>query len=216
MIKTLHEILIERENELKNEFLSSKFSTYKLITYSVTSTTFRSFRENKKYTPSSVFQFWAHNYLAKPDLKKELLKRIDFSKIRQEAYRDLTETWKKDGGSVKFYQYNKLIDLFFKHLTLWNEIDEETRNWIYENSYVPLDKWTLLELKKHTKEFDIPNNVSMNFITKVNYPKIQNEIKKLCKEIPVMTFDLYAWDKKSHNYKFELKTLSEKEDLEDE
>ena len=51
----------------------------------------------------------------------------------------------------------------------------------------------------------------MNYVDKTNYNKFQKEIQTICKDIPVIVFDLYAWET-SHQpkEKFELIKLDEK------
>ena len=55
----------------------------------------------------------------------------------------------------------------------------------------------------------------MNFIKdEIIYKRIQKEIKIICKDIPVIIFDLYAWETGHFEDKelvFQLKLLEEKE-----
>jgi hypothetical protein len=122
---------------------------------------------------------------------------------------------KEDKGKPEFYQFNKLIDLFFKFLPLYSELNILTKKWIFNNTAVPLDKFSLTKLREYNTALGIKKNVSMNFIKDENiYKRIQNEIKLICKDIPVIIFDLYAWETGHFEDKelvFQLKFLDEKE-----
>ena len=80
-----------------------------------------------------------------------------------------------------------------------------------DNTNSPLDKFSLDLLRRWNLKLRIPKNASMNYINSSNYIKLQKEIKTLCNDIPVIVFDLFAWDE-SHRQKesFELIKLDKK------
>jgi hypothetical protein len=166
----------------------------------------------KTYKPLSIFRVWAFNFLTEKKNIDAIKSREDFKKIRKFAIADLEKYWTSiDGGTPEFYQFNKLIDLLFKCLPLWNNLDIKTKEWIFENTNVPLDKFSLDLLRRWNLKLRIPKNASMNYINSTNYNKLQKEIKTICNDIPVIVFDLFAWDE-SHRPKesFELIKLDKK------
>lgn len=186
-----------------------------MIAYCVDKSTIRAFHSSKGYVkvykPLSIFRVWAFNFLTEKNI--DLIKsKGNFKKLRKFALADLIKYWTLiDGGIPEFYQFNKLIDLFFKNLPLWNRLDIKTKEWIFENTNVPLDKFSLDLLRRWNLKLRIPKNASMNYIDTKNYNKFQKEIKTICNDIPVIVFDLFAWDE-SHRPKesFELIKLTKK------
>lgn len=184
-------VLIDRYSQLS-------FDTIPLIEYCVDKTTIRSFHKSKghvlKFKPLSIFRVWAYNYLNESDFLDQLKTRRGFKDLRKKTLNSLKRFWKNvDGGSPLFYQFNKLIDLFFKFLPCWKRIDKGTKNWLFKNVNVPLDKYSLTTLCEYS-DINLQPPISMNSITNRNYNKIQKEIKKICRKIPAIVFDLYAWE----------------------
>jgi hypothetical protein len=211
-----YQILKNNSKRLKELFFKQAFDKVALVVYCVDKSTIRAFHFSKGYVktykPLSIFRVWAFNYLSDKKNISELKARKNFEGIRKSALKDLENYWRvTDGGTPEFYQFNKLIDLLFKCLSLWTELDNETKEWIFENAYVPLDKFSLDLLRRSSEKSSIPVNASMNFIDQTNHNQLQKEIKVICKDIPVIMFDLFAWDE-SHRPKelFELIKLDKK------
>lgn len=206
-----YQILKDKSANLKTSFFLQSFDIVPLIMYSVDNSTFRAFHQSqgyvKTYKPSSIFRVWAYNFLTK---NIEVIKsKENFESLRSIALEELENFWKsEDRGTPKFYQLNKLIDLFFKALPLWNKLDIETKEWIFNNTNVPLDKFSLALLRKWSSELEIHENASMNFINEKNYDEFQKAIKDICKsiDIPVIVFDLFAWNE-SHKPKESFKLI---------
>lgn len=197
-------------SRLVKVYNKQSFDKVSLITYCVDKSTIRAFHFSKgyvkKYKPLSIFRVWAFQFLSNEKHLTKLKERKDFGKIRQLALKDLEKFWTKiDGGRPEFYQYNKIIDLMFKFLPCWSELDKRTKEWIFKNTNVPLDKFSLDLLRQLNPKLRIRKNVSMNFVNPLNYDKLQAEIKAVCRDIPVIVFDLLAWNE-SHQPKefFEL------------
>jgi hypothetical protein len=204
------QILKKNTLRLKKLFFTQSFDKVSLIIYCVDKSTIRAFHFSKGYVktykPLSIFRVWAYKFLSDSKNIKLIKSNHDFKQLRKIAIKDLQNFWaKEDGGQPEFYQFNKLIDLLFKCMPLWNELDNKTKEWIFKNTNVPLDKFSLDLLRRYNPKLNIPKNASMNFINSSNYNTIQKEIKKICKDTPVIVFDLYAWDE-SHRPKesFEL------------
>lgn len=195
----MYEILKDSSIALQNDYFKQKLELIPLIISSVDKSTIRSFQSKKgyvkRYKPLSIYRTWAFEFLTNEANLSLIIKKGDFHSLRNVALEDLMNFWhEKDKGEPKFYHFNKLIDLFFKCLPLWNKLDDSTSQWIFQNTNVPLDKFSLRVLKLHAELNSIPNNASMNHINEHNYKEFQDEIKKLCRDLPVIIFDLYAWN----------------------
>jgi hypothetical protein len=194
----IHQILQGCAKDLEANFFAKSFDTIPLIEYCVDKSTIRAFQSKKghvkQYKPLSIFRVWASNYLNK-HLIDSLNARQNLHSIRNKALSSLKKFWqKKDGGKPLFYQFNKLIDLLFKSLPLWKKLNAQTKRWLFKNINVPLDKFSLSLLRQQNKNLGLRKSVSMNHVSEANYKLLQTEIKHLCKNLPVILFDLYAWD----------------------
>ena len=211
-----YQILKAKSKRLINKYNKQSFDKVSLITACVDKSTIRAFHYSKgyvkKYKPLSIFRVWAFNFLSDDKFHKKLNERKDFQKVRQLALKNLENFWTKiDGGKPEFYQYNKLIDLMFKFLPCWSELDKKTKDWIFVNTNVPLDTFSLNKLSELNPELKLRKNISMNFIDGSNYKKMQSEIKSICEDIPVIVFDLLAWnDNHQPKTTFELIKLDKK------
>lgn len=209
-------ILKQNAKRLEGNFFSKSLNTISLVEYCVDRSTIRSFHSKKghtkKYKPLSIFRVWCFNYLNDKKIIDTSYQKDDFKSLRNDALNSLNNFWiENDGGCPEFYQFNKLIDLFFKSLPLWDMINTEMKAWLYNSVHSPLDKFSLDLLRQCKKELNIPINASMNYITALNYNKLQLEIKNLCNGFPNILFDLYAWNE-NHKAKiaFELIPLDRK------
>lgn len=194
----------EQSPRLLEKYLAQKLSTVDLIYKAVGNNTIRAYHRGKhysKYKPMSIYRYWAQEFL-KENLGF-IIECSDFTQLHNKAHNDLKTLWEKEDGikeELPFYSIAKLIDLTFKLLPCWKKLPEDRQKWYLNEVHVPLDKYSLGFLKKHSEKFskDIPSNASMGFIGKdqEKYKEIQNEIKKICYvcEIPPIVFDLLAWD----------------------
>jgi hypothetical protein len=185
----------------RDRYLQTELPTHQLIYLCVDSSTIRSFQAKKKcvliYRPLSIFRAWAWTYLNSPKTK-DLLKTRDFYKLRKGAFNGLMRYWEKhDGGEPSFAQFNKLIDLFFKHLCLWEDLKINSRKFIFDNTNSPLDYYSLDLLRSCKPGLAIPEDVRMGFVTPENYNLFQNEIKEICHPHPSLIFDLFAWNSRN-------------------
>lgn len=199
----IYQELKRNEKSFTTLFFKENLSKRTLIVKSVDVSTIRAFRQKdnhvQRHKPLSIYRYWAYNFLSDTTNIHKLNKKVNFKSFRKNAFNDLTRCWEKeDGGTPEKYKFNKLIDLFFKTLPQANFLERETKKWIFENTNVPLDKYTLTELKQWNNKLNIPKNPSMSSLLNLDYEELQNEIKKLCKEIPPLVFDLYVWGK-AHN-----------------
>ena len=203
----------KNEADLLGYYNSLRFiSAQHLISSAVSSTTFRAFRHDEqylKYKPQSIFRVWAQDFLKDEILIKP--SKIKFEELHEYAYQDLYNFWKNnDEKQPKFYQYNKLIDLLFKFLPRYINIEESIRDLIFKNANVPLDSFSLKKLRAYSTLNDIPKNSSMSYIeNKKHYVSIQKEIKDLTYPYPPIFFDFLAWNF-IHTKPFELEETKKK------
>jgi len=213
-MENAYQTLKENSSKLKENFFKHSFDKISLIIYCVDASTIRSFHSSKgyvkKYKPLSIFRVWAYKQLSDIEFINKIDSKQNFVEIRGKAIKSLMDFWHtKDNGNPEFYQFNKLIDLFFKCLPLWEELNMQTKEWIFSNTNVPLDKFSLDLLRQCNDGLGINKNVSMNYIKEDNYNILQMEIKAICKDIPSIIFDLYAWDENHKPIKeFELIELN--------
>lgn len=203
----IYNILEKESATLKNSFFNRTLETIDIVEQSVGSNTIRAFRKSSAdyttYKPLSIYRAWLWEYLNNPETILKLKERNDFINVRKQVFESLQTFWTiKDGGKPEFYKFNKLVDLLFKFLPLWGLLDSETRNWVFEKTFVPLDSYSLKLLKKCSDNtILIKQNASMNFVSnEIHYDTIQREIKRLCKHHPVILFDLYAWNKRKGSF----------------
>ena len=187
----------------KEEILKTGLlSTDDIITKVVDVSTIRAYRDNKIYQPLSMYKVWAQDSLIKVDEKKQLIfKENDFEKIHCYFSEDLQNFWKKNDGTEldKIYKVYKIVDLFFKGITLWEELNKKRREFFFENVHSPLDQYSMKLLKNYSDSLkkEIPNNVSMSLIQndKEKYIRFQEEIKRISNEFNITSyiFDEIAW-----------------------
>lgn len=200
----ISEKLHQEAKRLTSRYLELPLDSKTLIKNSVGSSTIRAFRANSgdyiKYKPLSIYRTWAQDFLNE-NMINAVKARNHYSIIRNQALEILEKYWvSTDGGKPKFYQFNKLLDLFFKFLPRWNELDSDSQLWLFNNAHVPLDTYSLKKLRENSTEIIIKPNATMSFVTdKKLYDDIQDEIKRLCGDYPPILFDLIAWDNKENN-----------------
>ncbi len=196
------------KGDIEQSFLSQSLNTDFIILFCVSNSTIRAFHKYNAYityTPTSIFQSWLSSILHR-DLKKAISKGIKekegFVNFKIAYLNKLVTYWKKKSGcdyELKYYQKNKLIDLFFKFLILWNELNNHQKQWLFRNVNVPLDSLILKELRKHkiseVKKLKIPNkeSLSMNWVKETNYYEIQRAIATILVNKNPILFDLIVW-----------------------
>ena len=185
--------------ELKKTYLDKRLKKNEIAYLSVDRSTIRSFHHakecSKKYRPLSIFRCWAWKYLSEENMRGWIEER-NFSGLRDHAYESLKKYWATaDGGIPSFAQYNKLIDLFFKHLCLLDELSDDEREFIFNHSQVPLDKYSLGFLGRIAPDLNISGQPRMGDVSEFNYPIFQRRITEICLDIAPLTFDLYAWNR---------------------
>lgn len=188
------------KDEIINQFRKELVSTDDIITKVVDVSTIRAYRDNNKYQPLSMYRVWAQENLTTNKKKKDLIiYDNDFDNIHLYFSEDLQKFWKKHDGKKldKIYKVYKIVDLFFKGITLWKELNKTRRKFYFDNVHSPLDQYSMKFLKKYSSELKIPDDVSMSFIQndKNKYFDFQNEIKRISKDFNITPylFDEIAW-----------------------
>lgn len=190
--------------ETRNKLLESNGQSLEyLIGASVDQSTLRSYTKTRKYTPSSLYRTWALNsfscggvlHVALINCKKN--NRFDY--LHNKSVCSLEEYWKShDDSSLSYAQLRKLVDLLFKHLAIWSKLEFDTRKWIWDSAYVPLDKYSLKcisEIANEKKPSIVKNKPTMGDTNKKNYVCIQNIIRDACgDDFKPLDYELLAWN----------------------
>lgn len=209
--KDIQQELAELENTLKSNYFVEPKDTFFLKVGTMRGNTARAYRkEGEKpgcyliYTPTSIFRNWLHNhYLHDAATLNLLAEGMDFAEIHTSAVEGLERFWKEkepDVTGLRYFHFSKLIDLLFKSIPLWDELDEKRREWFFNNANVPLDKYSLLALieyapKETVRALRLKPNPSMGDVEdKKHYLEIQQTIKSLVGSYPPLLFDLFAWN----------------------
>lgn len=205
-MRTNHNPIIEELSKhaesLKKNYFSILRSTIYIKTRTLGGNTARAYKKGKcynNYTPSSLVKYWLHHhYLGSPETIRQLKTGRDFEAIHYDAVQGLESFWgekEPNAAGMELYHFTKIIDLFFKSIPLWAELDEKRREWFFQKAHVPIDKYSLLILKEFHPEYDIPSP-SMNYVgnSRDRYEKIQKDIREMIAPFPPLLFDLYAWD----------------------
>ena len=198
-----HKIDTKELRKLKDNFLKQELNTIELIYKSVGGNTIRAYRNNKIYKPLCLYRFWASQYLETN--KEKIINCNNFNDLHEKAFKDLRKFWKKnENEELKLYLAYKLIDLTFKFIPLWKELNKDKKNWYCKNINVPLDKYSLSLIGENLKKDEkinkkkIPKNASMSFVgeDKKMYNSLQMKVKEICElyKITPLEFDLWAWD----------------------
>lgn len=123
-MRDMQEALRSHAKELEEKYFHKSLTSWDVVHSCVDKSTIRSFQERrgctKIYKPLSIFRVWAYDYLTNDTSCERIRKDKEFSMLREHAEKSLKKFWKnEDGGTPSFYQFNKLIDLFFKALPRW-------------------------------------------------------------------------------------------------
>ena len=170
------------------------------VALSAMGSTFRSYRRNQRYTPSSLYRRWAVEWIGDGSRVNQAADG-DFSSLHCATVTSFGSYWQeKDGTELTYAQSRKLPDLLFRHLVMWQGLKEGARTWLLWEAHVPLDKYTLTAVsivanKKYPKL--VPKRPTMGCVDKRSYGLLQNIIRETCKNIcPPLHFDALAWNEK--------------------
>ena len=188
--------LKEGKTKVRNKLQSLKNREKKNL--GIDGSTFRAYRKFK-IGPSVVYRDWA--MLMMEDLVpfKAIKSRDDFLELHIRLQKSLDKFWyNKQKKRLSVAQRNKIIDLFVKYVGASNHIKPLIK---YGN--VPLDKFSLLFLKKLTYGVVISDKPAMGDIKNLETYNVLQEIIWYATsnaKIPNLYFDYYAWNlKKKYN-----------------
>lgn len=183
-----------------------------LVAISAEGSTFRSYRNTRIYTPSSIFRTWAMASFANGQPMGIALNMLadannpeaTFRTLHNRACDSLNDYWQKqevDGSGLTYAQVRKLVDLLFKHLPLWCGFDERCRNSLLKHANVPLDKFTLYYIRKIARAhcIRIYANPRMGQVDTNNYGAIQDIIRECVGGSPNLYYDMVAWNRDHPN-----------------
>ena len=220
IIDIKHELHLHGET-LKRNYFAIPMDTFAIETRTFGGNTARAFQIGRcynNYTPSSIFKNWVHHdYIGNPKIVEMLKEDTDFFEIHSQAIQGLRNRWHKlepKATGIVYYHFAKMVDLLFKSIPRWSELEPKRQEWFFQRVHVPIDKYSLRVLTEVHSGYDIPNP-SMNYIgdSKERYDKVQADISEMIAPFPPMLFDLYAWDHRRRDQlrideKFELIPVS--------
>ena len=169
--------------------------------YGITGSTFRAYQKCDQ-SPSSIFRSWADTSGFKLVVAASVKSRTDFLQLHQKLASSFDLQWQGSGNrSLSIAEKYKVTDLFVKALAFKSEHPcESSRQALYQYANIPLDKFSLLAVKKFFYGIVISGNPSMGDIRDYEtYDFLQTQIYSLTQmaKIPNLVFDHYAWDLKN-------------------
>lgn len=197
----LHHAIENKRGKLLKAYSEHNFTPRALILYCVDHSTFRAFRYSKTttktdyltYKPSSIFRTWAFRFLSS---QHDLLNTATFIVLHTAAVKSLRDFWiEKDGAKPDLYKFRKLVDLMFKMLPRLESLSPTRSQYLYENGYAPIDKYSLACYRNYApvNTLKVRSNSAMSFVKDSDYEKIQKAFRELSGH-PSILFDLFAWD----------------------
>jgi len=165
--------------------------------YGIDGSTFRAYRGFGS-SPSDLYQKWVKEDGFRQLKGQQISSREALLLLRDKLDASLIEHWGRSANDLKLFQRNKLIDLFLKAITFSTGHEcIEQRLGLFQFANVPLDKWSLLAVKKLFYGIVISRNPSMGDIEdKETYDFLQDQIFQLTlrANVPNLVFDYYAWN----------------------
>ena|SRR3990172_1172431 len=200
---------LKEKNERMSRFFRKRENLGNLIGISVASNTLRAFQHTPKQ-PSAVYRHWAYKKMSDTNQINEILslKTQDQYDIWLKNFStELGDHWKNEMGenyAMTYGQQRKLTNLLMKRFSLYDELKNEERLILIKLIHVPLEKFTLLAIRKCIHEFPeakiigkIPTNPSMSFVAnEYIYDALQNVFRNITNRagVPLIYLDILAWD----------------------
>lgn len=200
---------LKEKRERMARFFRRRESLGDVIGTSVSSNTFRAFQHTPKQ-PSTVYRLWAYRKMNDRGQIKDILSlrtQNEYDAWLNNLSLELGHHWKKEMGedyALAYGQERKLINLLMKRFSLYDELKNEERFTLINLLHVPLEKYTLLAIRKCIHEFPearivgrIPTNPSMSFVLNESmYDALQSIFRRITERagVPLIYLDLLAWD----------------------
>lgn len=168
--------------------------------YGIAGNTFRAFR-NCEVSPSHIYRTWVNAHGYNLVNAQNIETRNEFLEFHGVLERSLSEFWEVSGcRPLKLAERNKIIDLFTKAVAFSiSHPCEQQRPALYKYANIPLDKFSLLAVKRLFYGIVICDNPSMgNIRDEETYNFIQSQIFQLTAAVNVanLVFDHYSWNMK--------------------
>jgi hypothetical protein len=194
------------KKEFKSFFFSRRFESHdKLIKASADQNTVRAFHHSSyglKIGPLKLYRELAARFL-KNELKnwRKIRTREEMSEFVLKQAERLRKDWLKRtkregyGFDIGIGRAAKLLNLLLKHLTLSSQLSRKERKRLIPFLEVPLDKYTLLGIRRLCPLAKIPKTASMGFVQrKEQYTELQNQIFELCDPYCPAHYEVAAWN----------------------
>jgi len=212
-------------NKVFEDYCNQKFNIDYLCIITASNSTFRAFHKDETYkinSPAKIFRSWMNKFL----VNINSINLNNFDEVYNVAFDDFSNYWRKHSGvkikEEKVYLFYKLMDLFFKHAFLYNNMNRELSEVIMKNTMPPLDSLVLISMLSENEVLKVNNELILNAIpakpTMGNVPKNNAEInnyldfRKEChrffyewafknKTYP-LCYDILAWNSSSSVLRF--------------
>lgn len=200
---------LKEKREKMSRFFRKRENLGSVIYTSVESNTFRAFQHMPKQ-PSVVYRNWAYKKMSDKNQVNDILSlrtQNDYDIWLKNFSIELGHHWENEMGNsyaLTYGQQRKLTNLLMRRFSLYDELKNEERLALIKLLHVPLEKFTLLAIRKCMHEFPetkvvgkIPTNPSMSFVkNEYMYGAIQNVFIKIADQagVPLIYLDILAWD----------------------
>jgi hypothetical protein len=203
------EELVDKFRSKKNcerarEFFNQRFEDIAtIVEKSVVGNTFRAFRISEKGNrPSDVFRESTKIYIERT-LKElcNISEKGGYADYVHIATDELCTIWQKRmEAKLGYGRASKLLNLVFKGLACYSDIDDTFREKLIRWLHVPLDSYTIVGLKNLLSTPSIPSipaSATMKFVTnRDQYFDFQEYISFVAQKakVPPIYYEILAWD----------------------
>jgi hypothetical protein len=191
--------LRDSKRMMENFFRQRRSSLAEIVSNAVAGNTFRAFAHLPKQ-PSKIFREWAiSEFTSQHERVLSIRTRTEYGRWLESSCERLNEFWKSNmGASMNYGPRRKLPNLLMKQFVLWREINEDQRFSLLHFLHVPLDKYSLVALRRCYPHLRIRSSSTMSFVDgREKYENIQQAIQSICTRanLPAIYFDILTWDK---------------------
>lgn len=183
-----------------DNFFNARIPSIELVVrQAVEGNTFRAFRKLPE-KPSVVFREWTTKHINNTlDELEKISNSEEYSAYIDKTTEALCYRWQTamKASEIGYGRGSKLLNLVFKKLACYSDLDEVSRKRLIELQHVPLDSYTILGLRQLINTPPIPSNATMKFIENPkDYNLMQQFISSVAKEagVPAIYYDILAWD----------------------
>jgi hypothetical protein len=200
--KEIADRLLRSKVRIDKWFAERIDSLQAIVSHAVGGNTFRAFRHMPQ-KPSAVFRAWALVECKNATTIRKLKgvrSQADYDKWLKHFSNRLNHAWQRRmGQAMPFGPMRKLPNLLLKEIALWTGLSDGERDKLIKWLHVPLDKYTLVGIRRCIDKPEIPRSATMKFVTdETMYNRLQVAIRRIARRagVPAIYFDNLAWNSK--------------------